>query len=340
MAVKCAWAAIDERGKATGGKAGDQTGRETKVGNWYDFGQTTVLRWLDSEFAKKCAEAMKYMCTELNVGYDQGGRTSIFNALKKVNWDYTKISKTTPLESDCSELAACAVNCAVGKAVIPSYAYTGNLNTLCMNTGYFKKLTGTKYCDSSDYLAEGDLVNKPGKHVIVSLENGPKNGAKSDTSKVAQPTLRKGKTGSEVKKLQANLNTLGITDADGEKLKEDGVFGTSTREAVKKFQKEFGLTEDGIYGQKSYAMMKGLIEGTEVAQPTLKKGSKGIEVSTLQANLNKLGITDADGKKLEVDGDFGSSTEEAVEKFQKKYGLIEDGIYGQKSCNKMKSVIK
>lgn len=337
MAVQCAWASIDERGKISGGKAGDQTKKETKVGSWYDFGQTTVIRWKDTGLAKKCADAMKYICKELNVGYDQNQRTSLYNALKKVNWDYKKVSKTQALECDCSELAACAINCALGKAVIPSSAYTGNLNDLCMNTGYFKKLTGKKYCDSDTYLATGDIINKPGKHVIVSLGNGSKTGVKS-TSVVAQPTLSKGSTGSEVVKLQSNLNKLGIRDADGEKLVEDGDFGTSTREAVKKFQKKYGLTQDGVYGGKSHARMQTIFEF--VAWPTLKKGGAGTEVKKLQQNLNKLKFTDADGKDLKEDGDFGSKTEEALKKFQKKYGLTQDGVYGSNSCSKMRTLIK
>ena len=32
MAVKCGWASIDERGRARGGSAGDQTGKEVKIG--------------------------------------------------------------------------------------------------------------------------------------------------------------------------------------------------------------------------------------------------------------------------------------------------------------------
>ena len=337
MTVVCAWASIDERGKISGGQAGDQTKKETKVGNWYDFGQTTVLRWADAGLAKKCADATKYICNDMNVGYDQNQRTSLFNALKKVGWDYKKASKTQALECDCSELAACAINCAVGKEIIPSYAYTGNLNDLCMSTGYFKKLTGKKYCDSGDYLATGDVINKPGKHVIVSLENGAKTG-NTNASALAQPTLRKGDTGSEVKKLQASLNKLGITDADGKKLAEDGTFGTSTREAMKKFQKTYGLTEDGVYGGKSHARMKTIFEFT--AWPTLKKGDTGEEVKKLQQNLNKLKFTGADGKKLGEDGEFGARTEEALEKFQKKYSLTQDGVYGVKSCNKMRELIK
>lgn len=261
MAVLCGWASIDENGKLRGGKAGDQTGREVKTGNWYDFGQNTVLRWKDEAKAKKYAKVIKALCNNACVGYDQNERTSLYNALKKVNWDYTKLTKK--VECDCSELIACGVNCTIGKAVISSSVYTGNLNNALISSGYFTKLTGSKYCDSSNYLKTGDVINKPGSHVISALEDGPKAGVTSKSegkSVVAEPTLKKGSTGSEVKKLQRNLNELKITDADGDKLAVDGDFGTSTREAVKKFQKKYGLTVDGIYGKKSAAKMKALIK--------------------------------------------------------------------------------
>lgn len=51
--------------------------------------------------------------------------------------------------------------------------------------------------------------------------------------------------------------------------------------------------------------------------PTLKVGSKGASVKTLQ---KKLGIT--------ADGDFGPKTKAAVIAFQKKHGLVADGIVG------------
>lgn len=258
MSVLCGWASIDERGKISGGKAGDQTGKEVKTGPWYDFGQTTVLRWNDETLAKAYAKVIKSLCKNEHNGYDQSQRTTLYNALKALNWDYTKLKKD--VECDCSELVACAVNCVLGKAAISSAVYTGNLNNALMNSGYFKKLTGSKYCDSSNYLAIGDVINAPGHHVISCLEDGTKVGSKSDTSKVAEPTLKKGSTGSEVKKLQANLNKLGMTDSDGKKLAEDGVFGASTYEATKKFQKKYGLSVDGVYGPKSAAKMKTLIK--------------------------------------------------------------------------------
>lgn len=58
---------------------------------------------------------------------------------------------------------------------------------------------------------------------------------------------------------------------------------------------------------------------------TVKSGSRGEAVSTLQAALNKLGFS------LAVDGIFGPKTEEAVRRFQSKNGLSVDGICGPKS---------
>ena len=59
---------------------------------------------------------------------------------------------------------------------------------------------------------------------------------------------------------------------------------------------------------------------------TIKNGSKGSDVVTLQAKLNSLGKYG-----LIVDGIFGTKTEEAVKDFQKKNNLDVDGIVGTKT---------
>lgn len=58
----------------------------------------------------------------------------------------------------------------------------------------------------------------------------------------------------------------------------------------------------------------------------LRQGYKGEEVSELQRFLNESFSQD-----LNVDGHFGPATTEAVKKFQLKYNLTPDGIFGQKS---------
>lgn len=69
--------------------------------------------------------------------------------------------------------------------------------------------------------------------------------------------------------------------------------------------------------------------------PNLKKGSMGKEVGILQKNLN-----DVLGLNLSVDNDFGTKTFNAMQKFQHKYGLTVDGIYGKDCMNKMKALLK
>lgn len=66
---------------------------------------------------------------------------------------------------------------------------------------------------------------------------------------------------------------------------------------------------------------------------TLKKGSKGIEVTKLQATLDTRGY-----KCGKADGKFGTNTEKAVKAFQRAHELYQDGIAGQKTLSKLYSL--
>ncbi|MCC4617724.1 peptidoglycan DD-metalloendopeptidase family protein [Xanthomonas campestris pv. asclepiadis] len=68
-------------------------------------------------------------------------------------------------------------------------------------------------------------------------------------------TLRHGEQGSDVGKLQQDLNRLGVRDAQGNRLAEDGRFGDNTREAVIAFQKQHGLQADGVVGRNTQAAL-------------------------------------------------------------------------------------
>lgn len=58
-------------------------------------------------------------------------------------------------------------------------------------------------------------------------------------------------------------------------------------------------------------------------------GAQGAEVTALQEQLNRLGITDGKGRPLNPDADFGSNTKAAVENFQRQHGLTVDGVAGK-----------
>lgn len=64
---------------------------------------------------------------------------------------------------------------------------------------------------------------------------------------------------------------------------------------------------------------------------TLKYGSSGSDVKKLQEELNK------NGYSLDVDGQFGSKTQSAVQSYQKSKGLTVDGIVGTNTWNALNS---
>lgn len=68
---------------------------------------------------------------------------------------------------------------------------------------------------------------------------------------------------------------------------------------------------------------------------TLKKGSKGKDVKTLQTMLKKAGFTGKNGDELTIDSVFGSDTEYALISFQKSKELTPDGIAGPKTWAKL-----
>lgn len=67
-----------------------------------------------------------------------------------------------------------------------------------------------------------------------------------------KPTLRKGSTGEYVVECQNDLLQLGY---DLSPYGADGKYGNKTVEAVKQFQRDHGLTVDGICGQKTWAAL-------------------------------------------------------------------------------------
>ena len=68
-----------------------------------------------------------------------------------------------------------------------------------------------------------------------------------------KPTLRKGSRGEYVTLLQTKLIQRGYSCG---RYGADGAFGDATQEAVKRYQKDNGLTADGIAGPKTWAALE------------------------------------------------------------------------------------
>lgn len=246
-------ARIDENGKAYGGKAGDQTGKEVGRQKWYKHTKGwRVLRAVDRDVALKIADAMDAACDNNKIGYDQWQRHTLYAQAEAVGFDVGKVK--TACETDCSALVR--VCCAwAGIKGLPKDFRTGNMPKNLLSTGAFAECKGSKYTDQPDYLGRGDiLVTKTNGHTVVVLDDGKKYAGITEAAeyKLGDRILRNGDAGEDVKVLQEYLIALGY---DLGKWGADGDYGDATEMAVKAFQAANGLEDDGEYGPLSHAEM-------------------------------------------------------------------------------------
>ncbi|MGY8562305.1 peptidoglycan DD-metalloendopeptidase family protein [Paracidovorax citrulli] len=97
----------------------------------------------------------------------------------------------------------------------------------------------------------GNLINPESYWNRGIQQEAGRAGHAHDHDHAPAGTLRKGDRSDEVAELQQSLNRLGVRDASGNRLAEDGKFGDNTREAVLAFQKQQGLKEDGLVGRQT-----------------------------------------------------------------------------------------
>ena len=168
--IKIGQASRDERGRYSGGLAGDQDGREVAIHEWYNRPWNKVLRCKDVAKAEKIAVAMEKACKNDYIGYDQNQRTTLYSLCKANGWNIEDIK--TPCETDCSALVAVCVNAA--GVNISGDIYTGNEAAALLKTGEFELLSSPKYLLSDEYLKRGDILLYEFHHTAIVLENGRK----------------------------------------------------------------------------------------------------------------------------------------------------------------------
>lgn len=198
--VKLGSSSKDERGQYRGGQAGDQTGQEVHIQNWYDGSWHSVIRPKSAALAEKIAAACEKACNNNNIGYDQYERNSLYREALKVGMDFSKI--TTPCECDCSSLVS---TCCIAAGLSESIFFAGNnmrttytLIDACNKTGAFDVLTSSSYTRSKDYLKRGDILLSSG-HTVIVLSNG---------DKVGQIVVTQ--TTAETYKVKVTANTLNV----------------------------------------------------------------------------------------------------------------------------------
>lgn len=169
MSVLIGSARIDENGRASGGVAGDQTGREVATENWYlhPLGWY-VLRAKTARMRERIAQDMEYACKNPNIGYDQSQNTTLWHVAKTVGYDCSKVKQKC--ETDCARLVRVCCWFAGSK---PVDFYTGSEVAALRATGDFDVLTSDVYTKTSANLMRGDiLVTRTKGHTVVVLTNG------------------------------------------------------------------------------------------------------------------------------------------------------------------------
>ena len=164
------------------------------------------------------------------------------------------------------------------------------------------------------------------------------------TSSYPGTPLRRGTTGPGVVTIQTSLNRIGQSYPAIPKIPVvDGIFGSRTEAAVRKFQEIFNLTPDGIVGPATwYALVRIYVAVTRLAElrsqgqrfyanswattDPIEQGDSGIKVEHLQYMLSVLSAYIPEIPPLNIDGIFGNATRAAVMAAQRRFGLPQTGI--------------
>lgn len=166
----------DENGAYKGGQAGDQTGKEWRMRDWYNRPWSCVLRYPDQTVALKIAQLGIDAALNDKIGYDQSQNRTYLAQLKKVGWEPSKI--TVACEADCSAGVCANITAAgylLGIAALQNHTgtYTGNMRSALKKAG-FQVLTDSKYLTGGDYLLPGDILLNDGHHTATNVTIGKK----------------------------------------------------------------------------------------------------------------------------------------------------------------------
>ena len=262
MAIKIGHASADENRRASGGAAGDQTGGEVCIREWYSSPWDVILRPTSDELGDKLAKAMEAACANKHIGYDQLSRNTLYHYATAQNFDLAAIEENC--ECDCSSLIHV---CAIAAGVPLGYALNGHTTWTLANaltaTGLFTKLSDPKYLGSDAWLRRGDILLNTDRHVAMALENGALShlpGVGRDDLGAPEtvmlntllPLLKEGMESGAVESMQLLLEAhdyyIGPDGADGD-------FGPNTERGLVDFQEDHGLKPDGECGPLTWAKL-------------------------------------------------------------------------------------
>lgn len=148
-------------------QAGDQTGNEVSVTEFYKAPWDFALRYFNWELAKEFVTIAKKLAGCVKVGYDQSQRNDLYKELKAYNFDVDKfILSGKKVETDCSAFVyACLC------VLLPNLRSDANAPTTSKMEEYYKN-KGFTVLKGADYLngkknITGDIMVRAGHHTAI-----------------------------------------------------------------------------------------------------------------------------------------------------------------------------
>lgn len=194
----------------------------------------------------------------------------------------------------------------------------------------------------------------------------------SSASALENSTLYNGCSGDEVRELQQALIELGYLNGSA-----DGIFGNKTESAVRKFQKKYKLSVDGLAGSVTRSLIMSKVTGKSSVSANVQESAEApasaeSSLSTVLTDNTKAQDTESDNSSLfsgnyttirigsrgdrvkalqkgliaagylkgKADGIFGNQTLAAVKAFQSAGRLTVDGIAGRKTLSALESAFE
>ena len=218
--------------------------------------------------------------------------------------------------------------------------------------GYFDSITedAVKEFQKIFNLTADGIVGKATWYQINRVYNAVKKLAEldsegislEDVSKQYKAALERGDSGPGVQVIQYYLRFIGTFNDFIPTVEPDGVFGAATENAVRAFQRVYGLPETGIVNEETWnklysvylSILNGLPEdyvGVGIVPfpgTNLYRGVSGEAVRDLQTYLAEISNTYSEIPKVTVTGYFGPETEQAVIAYQNMFGLPPRGTVG------------
>ena len=169
--MKIIQASISENG-TTKGNAGDQTGKELNIRDWYSRPWDVVIRYKDSEIASKVVESAKILTESNLVGYSQADRNSLYKALKKYNFDIKKyIASDEKTNCDCSSFVYACYACVLPRLRNDNNAPTTHTFIDFFDNYEFSVFTCEHYVKTTKNLLNGDILLSIGKHTAIVYDD-------------------------------------------------------------------------------------------------------------------------------------------------------------------------